>query len=362
MAKGGIDPKWLLVAGLVIILAIQMGWVPGIKPLWPAAPSGGATTTPPPEGSLWSQGGFSITFINSTENSMTGASVSPTAYSYRVFHSNGRSLASVSTLYGESGTLLVSGSSGTSFQYLKSDAGKVFVSVYTGTAHFPNTYSLRLSNPGYVTSKWLCVDSPTVPRLVMEIDLTKYGEPNLNVDPSIRIPLHIRVVPEDTSVSVSSPADKTGVGTAAGTEVTITWTVTGITADSGMSIAELYFTSNQTTDKITFQDVTFTKNLPIVLADPNAAPISSIYLPIAEFKATTGGTQLARYIYAQGGNLAGCYLVEDPTGGWDGIDITLRIKTYFSGSDPVTCVFSLRLIDADGTVQSATTDSVTVSP
>ena len=350
MAKTkGLDAKWIIVIGLVLLVAWQMGLFTIPVTTVPGIPS-------PTPTDAWSKGGFNVGFTDAEENAYSGAALGTTSSSYRVFHSNGRRLSSVSTLYGESG-LALSGATSVNFAILGSDNGIVFVSLYTGTADVPSIMSVRLTNPGYGDAKWMDVDTPNLPRLVVELDLKKYGTPNLNVDPSIRVDVKVRGADEDTGITMSAPADQTSIGTTAGTEKTVEWTITAITANAGAVISELYITSNQTSTDFECFEVTFGRNQPIKMNDAWASTVSQINV-LRTSGTAAGITQTWTYIDSDA-IVANAYLVGDPTGGNDGLSITLRVKCYFTVSNHgATCVLNLKLSDADGTVQTVVTDSM----
>jgi len=340
----------VIVAGIFFI-ADKLGYLSTQQQTAP----GGQT----PAGDVWKQGGFNVGFNTYEKNALSGGSASTSSASYQVFHSNGKRLSQISSLYGVAGVTL-STSATTSFAVTPEDNGIVFVSINPGDNHYPHIKSIRESNKGFLDAKWIDVDTQNKPRLVIELDLKKYGPPNLNVDPSLKLDLHVRVLPEDTSVSLSSPSDITSIGTTAGTEKTIEWTITGITADSGMAISELYITSNQTSQDYDVISVAFSKNLPIAMNDPWATEVTS--LPVVAKGFTSSGVTQRWDIIDAGNLVANAYLVPDPSGGYDGITITVTVKTYFTSSGHgATCVLGIKLIDADGTEQSATTDSVTLS-
>ena len=339
----------VIFAGIVFIAA-ELGYLPSKQQV---APGGQAPAT-----DVWKQGGFNIGFNTYEKNALSGASVSTSSASYQVFHSYGKRLKDITSLYGVAGVAL-STSSTTSFAVDPKDNGIVFISINPGTGHYPHVKSIRENNPGFLDAKWIDVDTQNKPRLVIELDLKRYGTPNLNVDPSLKIDLFIRVVPEDTAISLSSPSDITGIGTTAGTEKTIEWTITGITADSGIAISELYISSNQTSTDYEVISVSLSKNLPIKLNDPWGNEISS--LPIIYTGKTSSGVTQTWYLIDAKNLVANAYLVPDPSGGHDGITITVTVKTYFTSSGHgATCVLNVKLIDADGTEQSVVSDSVTL--
>lgn len=353
----GIDAKWLLIGALLIGLLWQAGYLTTWLGLTTQPPGNVA----PPPSNLWLQGGFNVGFTDTEENAFSGTTSAGTSPSFRLYHSNGRSLSSLSTLYGEAGTAL-NGATSVNFAPLKADNGIVFVSINAGTDRIPSVSSLKAANPGYIDSKWMDVDTQNLPRLVMAFDCKVYGYPNLNINPALAVPIHIRNVAETDTPVIDAPADLTATGTTSGTTKTIQWTVTGPAADAGQAVSQLYFTSNQTTAYIELQDITFSRNLPQKLSDSYGSSISNIAAPIAAYKTTSGVTQTWQFIDSKS-YLANCYLFPNPNTGATGYQVTARFKCYFTAggsAQHVTLVVSIKAMDADGTEQAVVVDTVTI--
>ena len=344
-----------LVAFMIIMAAAGFLYVYVYLPL--------QTKPSEPVADVWAQGGFTVDLTEAETNAYTGASVSTTTPSYQAFHSNGKPLSSVTTLYGTTGSAL----SGTAihFPMRKEDNGIIFVSCYTGTAHFPSIKSIRESNSdAYIDAKWLDVDTANLPRLVIALDLKKVIKPNLLGGGAVSAgsyEVKVRAVPEDDSVTMSDAADQSSITLTSGKETTIEWDITAITADAGAIIGKLYITSNQTALDIECFELSITRNLPIKESNPWASEISSFPV-VNQFKTASGITQTWYYVQDDANLLRDGFLVGDPTGGNDGIAVTLRLKTYFSVTKHgVTVQLNIVVLDADGTPQTVVSASTTLT-
>jgi len=305
---------------------------------------------------------FNIGVTYQERNAISGAAASTSSPSYLIFHSNGRTLSSVSSLYGESGVALTSGST-TKFTVYPTDGSTLFLALNAGTAHYIDVAKLLSSNPFISNVKWIPVDSATVNRLVAEVNLGRLGTPNYNIDPSLSAQILIPVLPADTSVTLSSPADQDGLGTTPGRDVYITWEITGISADSAIDVAKLYFTSNQTAALVDLLDVKITA--PRIVNPATGQDLGgNLNIPAAAMtsQTTTGVTQYWRYLpgdrdqaveYGQG------LTIVRGASDVDSVRIQLHVKTYFTAAtDAATVTIGFRLIGADNTLQAAVTDTV----
>jgi hypothetical protein len=318
--------------------------------------------TPQQQPTIQTPSNFNIGVTYQERNAISGAAVSTSSPSYMLFHSNGRSLASVSSLYGEAGVALTAGQT-TKFTVYPSDGSTLFLALNAGTSHYIDVAKLLSSNPFISNVKWIPVDSATVNRLVAEINLGRLGTPNYNIDPSLSAQILIPVLPADTSVTLSSPPDQDNLGTTPGRDVYITWEITGISADSAIDLAKLYFTSNQTAALIDLLDVKITA--PRIVNPATGQDLGGTYTipaPAMTSQTTTGVTQYWRYLpgdrdqaveYGQG------LTIVRGASDVDSVRIQLHVKTYFtSANDAASITIGFRLIGADNTLQAAITDTV----
>jgi hypothetical protein len=309
-------------------------------------------------------GAYNIGFTYQEVNAMSSGSESTTSPSYVIYHSNGQRLSAVTTLYGTSGVSIASGATATKVSVLPNDGDFLFMKVYPGTAHYIDVAKFLAANPFVTSFKWIPTASATVNTLVAEIQISKIGVPNLNIDPSLSVQIQVPVLPHDTGLTLSSPADQDSIGTTAGTDVYITWEITGLTANSAFDFAHIVVTSNQTSALIELQDLKITTGSRIVnLA--TGADLGSTYTftaPAATSQTSSGVTTYWRYFPANKANAVGVeegLLIPRGSSDVDSIRLQLHVKTYFTAAtDAATCVLSVRLISAGNALQTAVTDSV----
>jgi hypothetical protein len=350
---------WQLLA-LILIGVIAFYYLPGfLGAIFPTTPTQPYTPSGPFQN-------YNIGFTYQETNALSGSAESTTSPSYIVYHSNGRRLSSINSLYGEQGVAIASGTTATNFAVLQTDGDYLFINIDTGTGHYPDVAKIMSSNPAFVSYKWIPVSSATVGELVVELQISKLGAPNYNVNPSISTKLLISCVPNDVSVTMSSPADQTSLGVSQ-TDVYITWQLTGLTANQGFAFARIYVTSNQTASDLECLDLTITSSSYIVNMQ-TATNVGSTYLiPTASATSTTTGgvVQFWRYFpfnRDQASEYSQALLIPRGSSDADVIYVRLHARvTLRTAGHGVTCVLGVALISAGNSVQTAVTDSVTLS-
>jgi hypothetical protein len=307
---------------------------------------------------------YNIGFTYQEQNAISGASVSTSSPVYAVYHSNGRRLSQVSTLYGELGTTISSGSTATKFAVNEADGDFLFVNIDTGTAHYPDPAAFLKANPAFTAAKWIPVSSATVPELVAELQISKLGAPNYNIDPSISIQLLIPCIPDDLAASLSSPADQDSIGTTANTDVYVEWELTNLSAGEAFAIARLWITSNQTTAYMEVQDVQIISSSKIVTMNSFQDVGTSLTISSAYSTAGTasGVTQFWRYWPSDedvSTDYTNTLLIPRSSSDADSIKIKVHAKVSFTAAtDAVTINCNLRLVSAANGLQSTVSDTV----
>jgi len=309
---------------------------------------------------------YNLGFTDQARNAVDGSSVSLTSASNNVFHSNGRRLSSLSTLYGEQG-VATNGATTVNFPVYKTDGSYLFVNIDTGTAEYPDPADILASNTALTGCRWVPVSAATVPELVCELDMARLGSPNYNINPSLSTQLLVAAVPDDLALTLSAPADQTSIGTTAGTDVYITWEVTALASAQAFSFARIAITSNQTAFDYDALDITITASTGIVEMSnyANVGTTLTYSSAYSTAQTTSGITQLWKYFPRSTGDQATDYtntlLIARSSSDADSIRIKLHLKTYFSASGHgATVVMNLRLISANNAIQTAVTDSVEV--
>lgn len=307
---------------------------------------------------------YNLGFTDQARNAVDGSTVSLTSAINNVFHSNGRRLSSLTTLYGEQG-VATNGATSVNFPVYKTDGNYLLINIDTGTAEYPDPSDILASNAAFTGCKWVPVSAATVPELVCELDMAKLGSPNYNINPSLSTQLLVAAVPDDVALTLSAPADQTGIGTTAGTDVYVTWEITALASAQAFSFARIAITSNQTAFDYDALDITITASTGIV-EQSNFANVGTTLTYSAAYstaQTTSGITQLWKYFPRSSGDQAVDYsstlLIARSSSDADSIRIKVHFKTYFTAANHgATAVMNLRLISANNAIQTAVTDSV----
>jgi len=250
----------VIIVGLVLAAALGLYFL-NVKPLSP--------TTPPPTGGAVTA--YQWTVTQSGIFALNGTTYSPSGASVTFYHSNGQHLSQSSSLYNTGGGVAISSS--TAFQVAGSDNGFIYVVINPGTVAFLDVPML-LKNPGFAsTGYWIPVGASSVYQFAVELTPTQYvgSEPSTTGGfPTLgSSQLSIPYIHDGSAVAaISSPADQTSTS---GSDISIKWQVSGIVKADGVVLAGLRFTSNQTTNYITFQSVQLGGNVyPVYNAPPGA--------------------------------------------------------------------------------------------
>jgi len=312
---------------------------------------------------------YNIGWTYQETNALSGASLTGTSPSYNVIHSDGRRLSQVSTLYGSNLINVASGASATNIAVFGSDNDYLFVNVDTGTAHFPDPAKIVANNPFVTGFAWLPVSTANVPELVVEVHVPSIGRPNLNVDPSLSAKLLVSSIPDDVGVTMSAPANQADIGSTAGTDVYVTWELTGLTANEGFAFSRIWLTSNQTASELEILDITIDTASYVIKMDSVTNVGEDFVMSDAAATAQTSGgiTQFWRYWPLNediSTDITNTLVIPRGSADADSILVRVHARTSLSGNagaagdHGVTIVLNVRAISAGNSLQTAVSDTV----
>jgi len=184
----------------------------------------------------------------------TGTAASPTSAVYTLYHSRPG--------IGIPGTAITA--SGTTTEVYKADQGVVYMAIYGGTDFYPVTDQFIAANPRIISSYWEDFDNDGTDEFVVKLDVADVGQRGQGLTPVCA--LSYPLIDQDTSgLTSSSPADISSVGTSENVQ-TITWTLSGMTAQDGAVLARLYFVTNCTRggDDVRLENVAITGGWTVV--------------------------------------------------------------------------------------------------
>lgn len=309
---------------------------------------------------------YAIGWQYTETNAGNGASLTTSTPQYNVIPSGGKALAAIQTLFGVAGTPIASGTTSTNIPVSVSDNGIQYLNIDSGTTDYPDPAQIRNSQSNsYINDcYWKPYTSRNVNELVCEVSVPKTS-PNANDPVPVQNRLAVRAWPDDVALTLSAPADQTGISTTAGTPFTVTWTITDQADNQGSVFARLYITSNQTTATITIKDVTIESALGVVdMFNSRNLGTAPVFVPQAT-GFTSGGIAQTWQIFPLGTVEASDYsrgLLIGRSGTADSIRITLNGWTSFPvASDGENIVMNYRLISAGNALQTAVSDTVLLS-
>lgn len=307
---------------------------------------------------------YQVGFLYTERLSTTGGTVTTTSPSYRVFNSNGQRLTGVSSLYGTTPFVIASGTTATGVPVASKDNGYLFVGVNPGTTDFPDPAKILADNPAFTSCKWIPVASSNVNELVCELELSRLGSPNYQAGTNaITTTLKIAVNLDDTGVTMSAPADQDSLGTTSGTDVYVTWELTGLSSTNAFAFARIQLTSNQTSAYMTLHDMTITPSSNIVNMPTFSSASKQTFNNPAYTSGTAGGiTQTWKYFprdKPDPNDYSDTLLVARSANDGDSILVKVHARVSFpAATDAVTIVLSVTVMSAANALQTAVTDSV----
>lgn len=309
---------------------------------------------------------YNLGFTYQETNAKSQASLSTTSPSYCVYSSKGARLTSLSTLYGEACTSIASGTTATNVKVDKTDGDFLFLNIDTGTAEFPVPASILKENPFLTGCKWLPTTNANNPELVCEIQISKVGTPNYNVDPSLRQLLKVQGIPDDLAATLSSPADQTSIGTTAGTDVYVTWEITNLAENQAFVFDYMRIATNQSSTLgqiVDLIDVTITAPAGLVDMKTSTSWGTTKFLTGGDINIiATNGTAITTWNFIPSDGNKATYisnglLVARGSSDTDSIQIRAHLRTSFLASgNAVHTTLSFRLLNAANTPQTIVQD------
>ena len=312
---------------------------------------------------------FNIGFTGDEFNSKTQAVFTPASAAYCLYNSEGKSLSSISTLFGVVCTTLTADASTTaSFKVLPSDADIFYMNLDTGTAHYPDPAKILSENTFYTSCKWVPVTNANLNELVCQGSINKVlggGKPQLGVDPAVRQFVKIQGMPDDLAITLSAPADQTSISTTSGTDVFVTWEITAVADNEAVALSHVRLTSNQTAQRINVIAFQITSPAGIVSTGNSVNYGTQKTLPIVKTSSTSGITDFWQIVPESGAvqadDISQTITVFRGASDTDSIQIRAHIRASFPSSlATVTVTLSVNLISAGNALQTATTDVVTL--
>ncbi len=310
---------------------------------------------------------YNIGFTWQDDNAMSGAAAAPTSPVYSIYHSGGERLSQVTSLYGKQGLSIASGTTATAYAVTPEDGDYLFLRIDTGTDMYPHVSSLIASNAGITSCKWIPTTSRNVPELACELQISKLGSPNFNNPNAITTTLLIPVLDDDVSLTLNSPSDQTSIGVTSATDIYVTWEFTALGSDEAAAFSRIWVTSNQTSTDYEVLDVIISSGGDLITMDTftNHGDSYNIPTPWATSTTSSGVAQFWRLwpddedISADTSNTI---LFPRGSSDADSIQIRVHVQTYFTASGHgATIVLNYRLITANNVLQTAGSDSVTLS-
>jgi hypothetical protein len=270
----------------------------------------------------------------------TGASVSPTNAKYVLYHSKPG--------VGVTGTSI--SASGTTTELLKSDKGYVWMEIYGGDDYYLMEDEFLAGNGRVAESYWDDYDGDGKDEFVVKLWVGDIGERGQGLTPVVSLSLPL--LDEDTaSWSDDDPSDQSGIGTGE-TTVTITWKLSGITAEDGAVFGRLYFATNSTRggDDVRFEEMSLSGGWTI-----------------------KGQTSWGAPVYEENGNYEAWYIRTDDylephngiavyrsTNAADALYVTVSVRCTFETGDVVSVTLYADVIGPDGDVTTVS-DAVNLS-
>jgi len=350
----------IVIALFVVLGAAIFGFIklPSITP--PTQTTIGPSQAPPAPGTFIN---YNLGVIFQSRNSFSGGTENPQSGAITAYHSNGRRLVNVPTLFGEQSVAIAAGTTATNIAINKEDNDFLFIRIDTGSNIYPDPTKILASNPAFTGVKWVPTTTASTNQLVAELQLSKLGLVNYAISPPLSTIMLISMIGQDTSLTLSSPADQSTIGLTSGTDVYITWEFTALASNNGSNFARIWITSNQTAADFDVLDITISApGGQQVMKTNSYGGTSSIYPVRATAGTSSGVTQFWRFAPTDrdaAADIGDGLLIGRSASHADSIQIRAHLKTTFTSSlHGATAVLNYRLINAANALQAAASDSV----
>jgi hypothetical protein len=341
----GVPNTWLVIAVIVVIMFTGIG--AGIRARL-NVPSGQEIlgmeepTEWVGEPGKFDRDQITVSLVVSQSDWQAGGSATPTTPVYTLYHgrpgkdSSGNSL----TVAGED------------IQVKASENGRVWIDCYGGTDFYLVEDALRDANPEIKNVVKEDFDGDGKLDFLAELDLSGFLIGSQEFKPSYTLSMPLLDV-DITGVTSSNPADQSSIGTSE-TVVTIKHTISAVTAEDGLVISELYYTTNSTRegDDLRFEELYITGQWTVDGPTAIASPVHKTY-----------GDYSGYYIYADESNEPlddKAMMAYRDTGRADDMTVSVNIRVTGETSEVYVVTLYITLVQPDGTVTEVS-DAVTLS-
>lgn len=239
-------------------------------------------------------------------------------------------------------------------------SGYVWLDLYGGTDFYmiPDYNVMKASNPKLTQLVIEDYDGDGTLDYLAQFDVANVGVTGQGVNPTFDIAFPL-LDQDTTSLAISAPADQTGLGS---TEqvVTATHTLSGVTADDGFIITEIWYTTNSSSEgtDLDFESLTISGGWTVKMINgASMSLISKVNDPIGEENAYYN----AWYIEADDDNdplASSGLMVYRETDAVDELD--LKVNMRWTGSHQVTVTCNVKYITPGGT-KATLTDTLTLN-
>ena len=239
--------------------------------------------------------------------------------------------------------------------------GMIWIDVYAGTDFFIVERALRQSNPVIKNVVINDYDNDDQLDFLVQLDLSDYLREDFQYKPTYVMEMPILDV--DASWTMSSPSDQGSVGTGSGTTVTISWVMSGVTADDGAVISDIVVKTNDTEkgNDVTLKDMTISGTMTVL--DSTGRTLSGSSLTLSPTTTYIGGSYAAYYTQSADDDEpldSNALMIYRDTNAGDILYMTVNVICDFEAEDDVTVDLEFTVTSPDGTTASVT-DSVKLS-
>ena len=240
-------------------------------------------------------------------------------------------------------------------------SGFVWIDMYGGTDFYliPDYAVLKSVNPRARDLVISDYDNDGSLDYMVKFDVGDIGVTGQGINPTMDITLPL--LDQDTGgLAISAPADQTGLGEAE-VVATITHTLSGLAADDGYMISEIWYTTNATTegDRVAFEELSFSGGVTAKkITGAAMSDISKINSPIKE----ENGNYNAWYILADEDNdplSKGGLFVYRATDETDDLALKINVRCTFATNNKVSITAHVRYVTPAG-VKADLTDTISL--
>ena len=230
-----------------------------------------------------------------------------------------------------------------------SNDGIVWIDVYGGTDFYLSESVIKASNPEIVATKVVDWDGDDNLDLLVKMDFSRFLKSVHQYKPTYVMELPLLDV-DVSSLDDDDPANQENLGTSQGT-ITITWAYSGLPAEDGYGISEIYVITNDTskgTDVLLKQLVI--SGTHTIIGHPGGLTLQPIHTSV-------GGAYAVYYIMPSdadeplGEDALLCF--RDTNAG-DTMYFSVTLQHNFEANDDISIDFHMTLVSPDGTTADET--------